>query len=184
MRFFRGVWGIILFLCNFLTCWSSSKSETISYSEQTVKSFHISKYFSFSATSWVVGISPPVALEVVTWKLYVHQILPGCELNYLSAKPLRGFRMFKTACYMTAGKLEYVISSFLSTGAFANTIVCQTDKEICLDVGVSQVFGSSGAQYFPHQMVAISKTPCRYIYLICCWGFLSFFAVSHAVNHI
>lgn len=86
---------------------------------------------------------------------------------------------------MTAGKLTYVISSFPSTGAFANTIVCQTDREVFLNAGFSRVFGSSEKLYILQLMVVTRGTPYRYIYLIHTWGFLSFFlAAGRTVNHI
>lgn len=61
----------------------------------------------------------------------------------LSMKPFRKFEIFKTAWYKTAGELKYVISSTLSTGAFANAIQCQTHREIFLKSGFGQVFWSS-----------------------------------------
>lgn len=84
---------------------------------------------------------------------------------------------------MTAGGLKYVIPSTLSTGASANAIACQTHREIFLNSGFSQVFGSSEKQYIPEQMVVIRGTPYRNIpdTLL---GFMSSFGATWVVNHI
>lgn len=109
----------------------------------------------------MVGIP---SLELLTWNVYVHRIHAICRTQlWLSVKPLRGAEIVKTSCYVTAGKLKFVISSCLSTGASANTITCQTAREIWLSAGVCQVFGSSETQYISQQMVVISKTQYRYI---------------------
>lgn len=84
---------------------------------------------------------------------------------------------------MTAGRLKYVISSSLSTGASANSTACQTDREIFLNAGFRRVLGPSEKRYIPQQMVVTRGKVYRYIYLIHCWGFLSSCASTWSVNH-
>lgn len=83
---------------------------------------------------------------------------------------------------MTAGRLKYVISSSLSTGASANSTACQTDREIILNAGFRRVLWPSEKQYIPQQMV-VTRGKVTDTYLIHCWGFLSSYASTWSVNH-
>lgn len=64
---------------------------------------------------------------------------------------------------MTAGRLKYVISSSLSTGASANSTACQTEREIILNAGFRRVLGPSEKRYIPQQMVVTRGKVYRYI---------------------
>lgn len=118
---------------------------------------------ALTVASWVVGILPPVDPEALTWKCICREFFQSVSSIMIVSGTSEGFEMFKTPCYMTAGKLKYVISPSLSTGASENTMACQTDGEICLNVGSTRVFGSLETQPIPQQMVAIRRTPYRYI---------------------